>query len=82
MRRAVRSIICLVAAALIIFGGLEIGLEYVRHRTNHTEISIWHCVIGAVLMVIGIILIAGSDSLAEQLTDDVEDDQPTDNTEE
>lgn len=73
MKRAVRSIICFIGAALIIFGGLEIGLEYVRHRTHHTEISPWRCVIGAVLIVIGVILFLGSDSLADQLTDDIEE---------
>jgi hypothetical protein len=73
MRRAVRSIICFVAAALIVFGGLEIGLEYARHRTHHTEISLWHCVIATSLIVVGIVLFAGSESLAEQLTDDIED---------
>jgi hypothetical protein len=75
MRRAVRSIICIVAAALIIFGVLEIGLEFARDHTHHTGISVWHCVIGAVLILVGLILIAGSGSLAEQLTDDIEDEE-------
>jgi hypothetical protein len=73
MKRAVRSIIRLAAAGLIVFGGMEIGLELMRHRFQQTRISAGHCLIGAVLMVLGIALLAFSARLAARLTDDFEE---------
>ncbi len=73
MNRPVRVVIRLIAASLVLFGGLEIGLEYVSHRMRKAEISAWHCVIGGVLIVLGIVLFWASAWLAEQLTDDFDD---------
>jgi divalent metal cation (Fe/Co/Zn/Cd) transporter len=73
MKRAVRSIIRLAAAGLIVFGGMEIGLEFVRHRFQQVRISPWHCLIGAVLMALGITLLAFSARLAARLTEDFEE---------
>ncbi len=81
MKRAVRTLIRIIAAALILFGALEIGLELVHHRVqvrNHVEsihTNIWHYIIGALLIVVGVILFLGSESLADQLTDDIDDEQ-------
>lgn len=79
MKRAVRTLIRIIAAALFVFGALEIGLE-LEHRQlqirNHVEpvqTNVWHYIIGALLFVAGIILFAGSESLAEQLTDDIDE---------
>lgn len=80
MKRPVRTLIQFIAAAMVIFGGLEIGLEIERHQLqvrNHAQPIInnfWHYLIGGVLIFAGIILFLGSRSLAEQLTDDVDDD--------
>jgi hypothetical protein len=79
MKRAVRTLLRLIAAGLLIFGALEIGLELEHHQLqirNHVEpaeTNIWRYVIGAVLVVAGLILFAASASLAEQLTDDFEE---------
>lgn len=79
MKRPVRTLIQIIAAAVMIFGALEIGLEIERHAIqvrNHVEpvqTNIWHYIIGAGLLVVGVILFAGSNSLAEQLTDDFDD---------
>ena len=73
MKRAVRSLIRLIALGLFVFGGMEIILEYVRHRMRHTPISVWHCVIGSILIVLGVTGFAVSAKLAEQLTDDFEE---------
>ncbi|HEU5396397.1 MAG TPA: hypothetical protein VFV81_04465 [Verrucomicrobiae bacterium] len=79
MKRAVRSLIQIIAGALMIFAALEIGLELEHHALqvrNHVEpiqTNIWRYVIGAVLLALGLILFAGSNSLAEQLTDDFDD---------
>jgi len=79
MKRAVRSLIRIIAAALFVFGALEIGLELEHHQLqvrNHIEpvqTNVWHYIIGAILFVAGIILFTGSESLAGQLTDDIDE---------
>ena len=80
MKRAVRTLIQIIGVAAVIFGVLEIGLEIAHHQIqvrDHVDPiknSIWSYVIGAVLMLVGVILFLGSNSLAEQLTDDFDDD--------
>jgi hypothetical protein len=73
MRRAVRNLIRFIAAGLIIFGGMEIGLEIARDQMRRTGISTWHCVVGASLIIAGGILMALSGKLAEHFTDDMEE---------
>jgi hypothetical protein len=88
MKRAVRSLIRVIAFGLAIFGILEIGLEIARQKIHAAQVEPpkshpWQYVIGAGLILAAIILFAGSDSLAEQLTDDVDDEPPpTDKPEE
>lgn len=76
MKHAVCSIIRLIAAALVVFGGLEIGWEAMRHRVQHAETNLWHYLIGSLLIVVGIILFAASSNLAAQLTDEDDDEPP------
>jgi drug/metabolite transporter (DMT)-like permease len=79
MKRPVRTLIQIIAAGLMVLGALEIGLEIVHHQIqvhNHVDpikTDIWRYIIGAVLLLLGMILFAGSESLAEQLTDDIDD---------
>ena len=88
MKRPVRTLIQIIACALIVFGALEIGLEIAHHKVqvrdhvNPIQTNIWRYLIGALLFVVGIILFLGANSLADQLTDDIDDDEPTSNTEE
>jgi len=91
MKRSVRLLIQIIAAALMVFGALEIGLEIVHHQVqvrdhaNPIQTNIWRYIIGALLFAVGIVLFLGSNSLAEQLTDDYDDDDdnlPSDNPEE
>lgn len=80
MKRAVRTLIRIIGVAVVVFGLLEIGLEIAHHQVqvrdhvNPVKNNIWSYVIGAVLLFVGFILFAGSNSLAEQLTDDFDDD--------
>jgi hypothetical protein len=76
MKRAVRTLIRLVAAGLLVFGGMELGLEgyvYMRHQRSGAEISPWYCIIGAVLIVLGAILFAASSKLAHKLAGDLDE---------
>jgi len=86
MKRPVRTLIQIIAVCLMIFGLLEIGLEFAHHQVqvrehvNPIKTNIWRYLIGAALPVLGIILFLGSNSLAEQLTDDIDDTEDTDET--
>ena len=79
MKRPVRTLIQTIAVCVMIFGLLEVGLEFAHHQiqvrdhVSPIKTNIWRYIIGAVLPVVGIILFLGSNSLAEQLTDDIED---------
>lgn len=73
MRRAVRNLIRIVAAALVVFGALEFVYEFTRQRTEQAEINLWHLALGAVLVIAGIVFFATSRKLAEKLTDDFEE---------
>lgn len=80
MKRAVRSVIQIISVAAGLFGLLEIGFEIAHHQiqvrdhVNPVKNNLWNYVIGALLLFVGFILFAGSNSLAEQLTDDFDDD--------
>ncbi len=80
MKRPVRTLIQVVAVCIVIFGLMEIGLEIARHHiqvSHHVDpikTNVWSYLIGAALLIVGFILFAGSNSLAEQLTDDIDDD--------
>jgi hypothetical protein len=74
MKRAVRNIIRLLAAGLIVFGGMEAGLEFMKDRLRQTEINNWHYIIGSLLVVCGMALFAISSGLAARVTGDYDDD--------
>jgi len=84
MKRAVRTLILIIGVAVALFGVLEIVLEIAHHQiqvrdhVNPVKNNIWSYVIGAVLLFVGFILFAGRNSLAEQLTDDFDDDDEND----
>ena len=73
MKRAVRSVIRLVAAGFLLVGGMEIGLEFVRHRLRGAAFGWWRCLLGLALAVTGGVLLALSRRLAETLTDDFDE---------
>ena len=71
MKRAVRTLIRIIAAALVVFGGLALGLEYARQRT--AQVSWGQIMLGAALIAAGIGLFAVSARLAEKFTDDFDE---------
>jgi hypothetical protein len=73
MKRAVRSVLRLLAAGAVVVGGMELGLEFTRHRLRGTTASVWHCLLGALIVLAGVALFAASDRLARTLTDDFEE---------
>lgn len=73
MKRAVRTLIRIIAAALVVFGGMQMALEFFRDRLNETGLRWGPIIIGALLIVGGIILLAASAALAERFTDDFDE---------
>ena len=51
MKRAVRTLIRIIAAALVVFGGLSAGLEFARHRLQEGEFRPGPLIQGAILIV-------------------------------
>jgi hypothetical protein len=73
MKRAVRAILVLIASALVVFGLMVAGLEYYRHRFQNIPFGLWHGVAAGILIVLGLVLMGFSRSLAEQLTGDFDE---------
>jgi drug/metabolite transporter (DMT)-like permease len=73
MKRAVRTVLRLAAAGLILFGVLTLGLELLRQRLPDAGIRWWSCVLGALLVVVGGVLYAMSARLADRFTDDFDE---------
>jgi hypothetical protein len=65
-------VIWLVAAGLMVLGGLGFGLEYVRHRMQNVPFSVWHIGLDVLAILAGVFFFLAADSLAEQLTDDID----------
>jgi hypothetical protein len=73
MKRAVRALIRFVAAGCIVFGGLEFALQILRHRVQKPDAGWWHWLVGSGLVIVGGVLLAFSERLAERLTEDFEE---------
>jgi hypothetical protein len=73
MKRAIRNLIRFIAAGLITFGAMEIGLEILRHQLQNADIGARQCVIGSVLILGGAALLVFSSRLANRLSDDLEE---------
>ena len=73
MKRAIRTVIRLIAAGAIVIGGMDCGLEFVRHWRHFREISLWVCIINCLVIVAGVILFAASAALAEKFSDDFDE---------
>ena len=74
MKRVVRTFIRLIAGGMILFGVVEVVLDFFNHRLHKTGLSVWTWIIGIVLIALGTFLILASESLADQLTDDIDEE--------
>jgi hypothetical protein len=73
MKRAVRMVMRLIASGIILVGGMNAGLEFMRQRVQEVELNLWRVCLGVLGVVVGLALFAASSSLAEKLTDDSEE---------
>ena len=72
MKRALRTLIRIIAAALVVFGVLELALSYAGQREG-SEIGWTLVILGVALIAAGLILLTLSANLAEKFTDDFDE---------
>lgn len=74
MRRAVRKVLRLAAVCIVVLGLMGLGLEFVNQRLHPgTALNGWRITLGLLAIGVGVLLFLASPSLAEQLTDDVDE---------
>ena len=66
-------VLWLIAAGLIVIGGLNVTLELTRHWLRQTSLSAWFCLLWVVFIVLGVILFVKASALASRLTDDFDE---------
>jgi hypothetical protein len=72
VKRAIRTVLRLIASGFVVFGGMQLALEFVRHRLRGSEISLWQCSLGAIFVVLGLVLFGYSARIAQKWADDFE----------
>ena len=73
MKRAVRMILRLIAAGILIVGAMTMGLQLMLQLKHRGEPSMTRVLLGGLGVVLGLVLFAASSSLAERLTDDFDE---------
>lgn len=78
-KKAAQFLIRLVAASLIIVGGMLAGLEFLNHCAKHVDVNLLKIAMDSFVFIAGVILFAVSSRLAARLTDESEErnDKPT-----
>jgi hypothetical protein len=73
MKRTVRAVVRLIASGLLVLGGMELGVEWLRNHLGKGPPSLGNCITGAVLLALGIVLFATSGRLADRWSDDFDE---------
>ena len=71
--KGVAMLLRLVALGMIVFGGLNAGLEFMRERLGKGEASVSRCLMYGLLGLMGLVLLFGSGALARRLTRDLDE---------
>ncbi len=74
-QKGAQLLIRLVAAGLVLIGGMLAGLEYLNHRARHVELNVFKVAGDAVMFFAGVVLLIASSRLAARLTDESQDDE-------
>jgi len=69
MKRAVRSVIRLAAAGIMIIGALYLGMDFMRYRFQGGRPSAVQLVLGMIAIGAGLVLFLASSALAARLAD-------------
>ena len=67
--RRARALIYVVAAGFLIVGGLDVAAYWLKCRHDHTDISVGHCLYLSIPLVIGMVILLMSSSLARAIND-------------
>jgi hypothetical protein len=74
MKRTVQMVLRLIAAGLILIGGLNAAVEFARRWRLHDTLDPWTCLLWAMPVVLGLALFVKAAALARRLTDDLDDE--------
>ena len=73
MRRAVRTVIALAAAGMIVVDRMFLGLELLKQRTGGGAPGIGRCIAFSILTLAGLVLMWKSSAIAKRLTEDYDE---------
>jgi hypothetical protein len=62
-----RTLIFLVAAGFLVVGGLDLAVYWLKCRHDHLDISAGHCLYLSIPLVIGVVILLISSSLARTI---------------
>ncbi len=72
-RKAAAFLIQLVACAFVLFGALPLGMNYFAHRQHKPVSGIGWLVFEVISLLVGLVLLLKSGSIARKLTEDFEE---------
>lgn len=73
-QKGAQLLIRLVAAGLVLIGGMLAGLEFLNHRARHVELNVFKVAGYAAMFFAGAALLGASSKLAARLTEEPEND--------
>jgi hypothetical protein len=65
--RRARTLIFVVAAGFLIVGGMSVAAYWLKCRHDQVAISVWHCLYLSIPLVIGVVIMIMSGSLARAI---------------
>jgi len=71
--KAARLVIRLSASGLVLIGGLDLVLEFLRHRFQGTDLHVGTIVVNSLVFLAGVVLFALTGRLAARLADYFDD---------
>jgi hypothetical protein len=78
VKRAARLMIWMIAAGLIVIGGLNVSLEFLNRRLHHTELNLGRCLFWSLPVVVGFVLLATASAIARRITSESDESDATD----
>ena len=72
--RGIRLVLWLIASGLIVVGLMNVGLEFLRNRFKHTEISVVRCVSWSLPVLVGLALALKTPGWARKLADEEDEE--------
>ena len=67
--KGARLLLRVIAAGLILIGGLDVAAEFLRHRAQHVEVSLGKAILNSFVCLAGVILLFASGKLADKIAE-------------